>query len=235
MKHRARAALVLAATIGVIVGATFGISGAMAASNRTNHERLANAAADTTTGQTTDTTTTTTGTGTSTAPGPPSPPKIVVGGKTAHLPAQLKRRLQKLRGRAVELRGDLSKLGIAGPAVHATEVVPSTSGGYETLTEDNGTLTHVSGNTLTIKESVGSHIYKTVTITVPAGATVTRGFSKASLSDLEVGDTVQVLQTSHGTNVAAMDAKSGPVPFPAAPGMAFGPVGAAKIAAPARP
>lgn len=108
--------------------------------------------------------------------------------------------------------------GFAGPmgmghrgAVHATIVTLNKAGtGYITVTADSGTVQSVSGNSLTIKEAVGSVVYKTVTLTIPSGATVTRNFATVALSALKSGDRVRVEQSSEGTDVFAIDPSSMP-------------------------
>jgi hypothetical protein len=101
--------------------------------------------------------------------------------------------------------------GPGGRAVHSDEVVLNNAGtAFITETEDNGTVESVSGDQLTIKESVGSVTYKTVTLTIPSNATVRRNFAKASLGDLKAGDRVHVSQSSDGTTVFANDSSHQP-------------------------
>jgi hypothetical protein len=97
--------------------------------------------------------------------------------------------------------------GPGGPAVHGEAVVPNKAGtGFITVTSDNGTIKSISGNDVTIDESVGSLHYKDVTVTIPDGATVIRNHAKASVSDLKVGDDVHVIASSEQTIVIAEDA-----------------------------
>jgi hypothetical protein len=92
-----------------------------------------------------------------------------------------------------------------GPAVHETAVVLNKAGtGFITATVDSGTVQSVSGDQLTIKEGVGKVTYKTVTLTIPSGASVYRNFASSSLSALRSGDHVRVAQSSEGTNVIAI-------------------------------
>ena len=77
--------------------------------------------------------------------------------------------------------------------------------GFITATEDNGTVAVVSGNQLSVKEAIGNVVYKTVTLTIPADATIVRNFKKAALTDLKTGDHVHVSQSSDGTMVFADD------------------------------
>ena len=62
--------------------------------------------------------------------------------------------------------------------------------------------------------------YKTVTITVPSGATVVRNGARAKLSDLAAKDEVVVTRSSDGTTVWAHDAQHdrGPWGGPGGPG-----------------
>jgi hypothetical protein len=95
----------------------------------------------------------------------------------------------------------------AGPPVHSDAVVPNEKGGFDTVTMDQGSFSSLSGDQLTITEGTKSATYKTVTLTIPAGATVRRNDAHASLSDLKSGDTVIVLQGPEGTAVDANDAQ----------------------------
>ena len=90
--------------------------------------------------------------------------------------------------------------------MHASVVELNKAGtGFITVTEDSGTVQSVSGNSLTIKEAVGKVVYRTVTLTIPSSATITRNFSKAALSTLKSGDRVRVEQSNEGTEVSAVD------------------------------
>jgi hypothetical protein len=94
-----------------------------------------------------------------------------------------------------------------GPAVHAEAVVPNKAGdGFITVTSDAGTVKSVSGNDITIDESVGKVHYKDVTVTIPDGATVIRNHAKASLSDIKAADDIRVIASSEQTIVIAEDA-----------------------------
>lgn len=96
--------------------------------------------------------------------------------------------------------------GPHGMAVHEEAVILNKAAtAFITATEDSGTVTGVSGDQLSIKEAIGSVTYKTVTLTIPSGATVERNFKKAALSDLKTGDRVHVSQSSDGTMVFADD------------------------------
>jgi hypothetical protein len=72
---------------------------------------------------------------------------------------------------------------------------------------DRGSFSSLSGDQLTITEGTKTATYKTVTLTIPSGATVRRNGEAAKLSDLKSGDTVMVLQSPQGTVVTADDAQ----------------------------
>ena len=98
-----------------------------------------------------------------------------------------------------------------GPAVHEDAVVLDKAGtGFITATVDNGVVKSLSGDSLTVTEGLRSVTYKTVTLTIPANATVMRNFNKATLSDLKTGDRVHVAQSSDGTTVFADDGTQRP-------------------------
>jgi len=97
--------------------------------------------------------------------------------------------------------------GPGGPGVHSEMVVPNKAGdGFITVTADAGKVKSVSGNNITIDESVGSLHYKDVTVSIPDGATVIRNHAKASLSDIKADDDVRVISSSEQTVVIAEDA-----------------------------
>jgi hypothetical protein len=127
-------------------------------------------------------------------------------------------------GRAFRLH---RQSGDLGPAVHASVVVLDKAGtGFITATEDSGTVQSVSGKQLTIKEAVGSVTYKTITLTIPSGATISRDFSSTALSALKAGDRVRVVQSSEGTDVMAVDTSTLPRDHrPGGPGNPGGPGG----------
>jgi hypothetical protein len=85
--------------------------------------------------------------------------------------------------------------------------VPNDKGGFDTVTMDRGSFSSLSGEKLTITEGTKTATYKTVTLTIPSGASVTRNGEAAKLSDLKSGDTVMVAQSPQGTDVAAHDAQ----------------------------
>src|SRR5215212_9520616 len=91
-----------------------------------------------------------------------------------------------------------------GPGVHSETVVPNKAGdGFITVTSDAGKVKSVSGNDITIDESVGSLHYKDVTVTIPGDATVIRNHAKADLSDIKADDEIRVIASSEQTIVIA--------------------------------
>jgi hypothetical protein len=102
--------------------------------------------------------------------------------------------------------------GAAGPPVHSDAVVPNEKGGFDTVTMDRGSFSSRSGDQLTITEGTKSATYKTVTLTIPSSATVTRNGEAAKLSDLKSGDKVMVMQSPKATVVAANDAQHSDLP-----------------------
>ena len=95
----------------------------------------------------------------------------------------------------------------SGPPVHVDAVVPKQGGGFETLTMDRGSFSSLSGSQLTIKEGTKTATYKTVSVTIPSGATVRRNDASAQLTELKPGDQVTVVQSPSSTVVIANDAK----------------------------
>jgi len=105
--------------------------------------------------------------------------------------------------------------GPGGHAVHEDAVVLNKAGtAFITATEDSGTVVSVSGDQLTIKEGTKSVTYKTLTLTIPSGATVNRNGSTAQLSAFKSGDRVHVTQSSDGTTVFGGDASFRPAGGP---------------------
>jgi len=90
-------------------------------------------------------------------------------------------------------------------AVHADAVVPVAGGGFATVTYDRGFLTSVSGNQLTLREGNKKATYRSVTLTIPSGATVRLDRKPAQLAQLQVGDRVRVFHGPKRTRVAALD------------------------------
>ena len=98
--------------------------------------------------------------------------------------------------------------GMPGLPVHSETIVPNAAGdGFDTITSDRGSFKTLSGDQLTITEGTKKATYKTVTLTIPAGATVVRNDAKAQLTDIKPGDEVMVNTGPPGTTVMAADAQ----------------------------
>lgn len=101
--------------------------------------------------------------------------------------------------------------GHGGPGhggVHSESVVADPDGsGFVTLTSDRGTVTKVSGSTLTIKEGTADETYDTVEVTIDGTVSVERNGATAKLSAIKVGDHVQIEQDGTDTRVHAATAK----------------------------
>jgi hypothetical protein len=96
--------------------------------------------------------------------------------------------------------------GRGGMSVHSVSAQLNKAGtAFITVTTDQGTVTAISGNDITLHEGTKTVTYKDVTVTVPDGATVTRDDATASLSDIKVGDRVSISSSSDGTVVRASD------------------------------
>ena len=106
--------------------------------------------------------------------------------------------------------------GMGGPdggAVHSVGVVPDKAGtAFVTLTTDRGTVQSVDSGagTITIVEGTKSATYKTLTLSVPSGAKVTRNGASASLGDVKAKDDISIGSSSEGTTVFAMDSSFHP-------------------------
>ncbi|MCW2921065.1 MAG: hypothetical protein JWL76_939 [Thermoleophilia bacterium] len=101
--------------------------------------------------------------------------------------------------------------GHGGPGhggVHSESVVADPDGsGFVTLTSDRGTVTEVSGSTLTIKEGTADETYETVEVTVDGTVTIGRNGAIAKLSAIKVGDHVRIEHDGTTTRVHASTAK----------------------------
>ena len=95
----------------------------------------------------------------------------------------------------------------SGLPVHVDAVVPKQGGSFETVTMDRGSFSSLSADQLTINEGTKTATYKTVTLTIPPGATIRRNGVRAQLPDLRPGDEVMVMQSPPNTVVIAHDAK----------------------------
>ncbi len=94
-------------------------------------------------------------------------------------------------------------------AVHADAVVPVRGGGFAAATYDRGFVASISGNDLTLREGTKKATYKTVTLSIPVGATVRLDRQPAQLADLRAGDRVRVLHGPNRTRIAAFDGRAG--------------------------
>jgi hypothetical protein len=93
-------------------------------------------------------------------------------------------------------------------AVQGSAVV-RTADGFANVTFERGKVDSVSGQQLTITEGTAKATYKTVTVTVPAGAVVRDNRQKAALSDVKAGQRVLVLTAPKRTYVIARTPKTG--------------------------
>jgi hypothetical protein len=102
--------------------------------------------------------------------------------------------------------------GRGGPQIHSVSVVVNKAGtGFDTVTEDSGTVQSVSGQSLTIVEGSKTLTYKTVTLTIPSAASIQRDGKSAELSELQAGDRVNVSEDSEGSDVVtALDSSFKP-------------------------
>ncbi|HEX3909755.1 MAG TPA: hypothetical protein VHW67_03500 [Solirubrobacteraceae bacterium] len=100
-----------------------------------------------------------------------------------------------------------------GGAVHSLSVVPDKAGtSFITVTSDRGTVQSVDSGagTITLVEGTESTTYKTLTLTIPSGATITRDGKKAALGEVVAKDRVSVSSSSEGTTVFAADSSFKP-------------------------
>jgi hypothetical protein len=121
-------------------------------------------------------------------------------------------------------------MGRPGGAVHSVSVVPDKAGtAFITVTSDRGTVQSVDNGagTITFAEGTESATYKTLTLTIPSDATITRDGKTATLSEIATKDRVSVSSSSEGTTVFAADSsfkpqagagKGGPPPGMRGPG-----------------
>ena len=141
--------------------------------------------------------------GSSASSSPATHPRLGLGG-----PGRFFFKHGPLAGAIGPLAGVFGPLaGVSGPPVHVEAVVPKQGGGFETLTMDRGSFSSLSGSQLTIKEGTKTATYKTVSVTIPSGATVRRNDASAQLTELKPGDQVTVVQSPSSTVVIANDAK----------------------------
>jgi hypothetical protein len=87
-------------------------------------------------------------------------------------------------------------------------IVVRTKGGFKTVTFDRGKVDSVSGQQLTITEGTPKAAYKTLTLTIPAGAVVRDDRQKATLAQVKPGQRVLVLVAPKQTFVIARTPKT---------------------------
>jgi hypothetical protein len=87
--------------------------------------------------------------------------------------------------------------------VHAEVVVARRDGSFPTITIDRGRISGVDGSTLHLREGTGKALYKTVDLTLPAGAVVRVNGHRGSISDLKPGMRAMVAQLPKRTVVRA--------------------------------
>jgi hypothetical protein len=117
--------------------------------------------------------------------------------------------------------------GRGGFSVHSESAQLNEAGtAFITVTRDEGTVTAVSGSTITLHEGTSTVAYKDVTVTVPAGATIERNDATAALTDIKVGDRISISASSEATSVRASDPTYKPVRGPGHGGHGGPPPGA---------
>ena len=134
-------------------------------------------------------------------------------------------------GRAAEATSPPQGPGAGAPgghAIHSVSVVLDKAGtGFITQTTDEGTIESVDtgAGTVTIVEGTKSVTYKTLTLSVPADATVTLDGKTSSLSALASGDRLSLSSSSDGTTVFATDSSFHPSGGPGGGGPGMAPPG----------
>jgi hypothetical protein len=94
-----------------------------------------------------------------------------------------------------------ARAAVLARAVHADVVVATKS--------DRGFVSSLSGRQLTIREGTKTRTYKTVTLTIPAGARVRDNGKAATLGQLTDGQRVSVLRGPRRTTVVARTPRTG--------------------------
>jgi hypothetical protein len=94
-------------------------------------------------------------------------------------------------------------------AVHAEAIVPVAGGRFVTVTLDRGVVQSVSGSQLTLSEGTRKATYRTVTLTIPANATVRDNRVPSQLSSIKPGQVAIVVQGPKHTRVVAHDRLAG--------------------------
>lgn len=111
-------------------------------------------------------------------------------------------------GASARLAHGASLHRLAARAVQGSAVL-HTKQGFATVTFERGAVDSVSGQQLRITEGTPKATYKTVTLTIPSAAHVRDNRQPASLSSLQTGQRVLVLQAPRGTFVIAHTARAG--------------------------
>jgi hypothetical protein len=101
-----------------------------------------------------------------------------------------------------------ARRGLLARAVHG-DVVLATAHGFATATFDRGFVQSVSGRQLTLREGTRRRTYRTVTLTIPAGARVRDNGKPATLGQLSPGQRVRVLRGPRQTAVIARTPRAG--------------------------
>ena len=96
---------------------------------------------------------------------------------------------------------------LARRAVHG-DLVVATKNGFATVTLDRGFVQSVNGRQLTIREGTKKATYKTVTLTIPSSAKVRDNGQSSTLSSLNAGQRVAVVQGPKWTRVVAHTVKT---------------------------
>ncbi|HWF54298.1 MAG TPA: hypothetical protein VG223_06725 [Solirubrobacteraceae bacterium] len=90
----------------------------------------------------------------------------------------------------------------------AGQLIVKTKSGYAPVTFERGSVTAVNGQQLTLNEGTKKSVYKTVTLTIPAGATVRDNGRAATLSQLTSGQRAIVVTLPARTLVIAHTPKT---------------------------
>ena len=83
------------------------------------------------------------------------------------------------------------------------ELVVATRAGFANVTIDRGFIQSVSGQQLTLREGTKTHVYKTVTLTIPSTARVRDNGQLSTLSAVKSGQRAMVIQAPKRTWVIA--------------------------------
>lgn len=95
--------------------------------------------------------------------------------------------------------------GLGRRVVHADLVLARRDGTFATATLDRGTVKSVTGNDVTIGEGARRATWRSVTITVPAGARVRDNGAAATLANVRPGQRIVVFRGPKMTRVVAHD------------------------------